>query len=205
MNTLEKYLNLSKEYASLDDILPPSTSEIEHEDQTLTDLPNQKKSSRVSLNAFSKNLRRKITEPFSSTKRLLLKHQQHHHLAIFNENSPQQRSPIFNRNTNMLNIISTNFQPKRLKIADHMINNYLETCGDKSQSKSNNTIQKNLSVNSLSSVYFRHHRTTSSLNQASSLIEDSQKKSDVNDKDDPVSTEHGQYNKEINFVNFTIH
>lgn len=200
MNTLERYLNLSKEYSPLDDILPSSTSEIEHNDQILTtDLPNHKKSSRSSLNVFSKNICRKIVEPFSSTKRIFLK-QQHHHLSVINENSPQQRSPIFNRHANILTIVLTNFQPKRLNISDHMVKNYLETCIDKCHSKPNGADHGNLLINTPSTVYCRHHRTNSSANQTSTLTEDAQKKSDINGNEDRVPIENGQYSKNINLV-----
>jgi hypothetical protein len=190
MNTLEKYLNLSKEYSPLNDILPLSTSTTEHDDQTLrTDSPNNdssnhKKSSRSSLNTFSKAIRRKIFEPFSSTKRIFPKHR-HQHLSVINENSSQQEqkqcSPLFNRHTNMLTIILTNFQPKRPKISDHMIKNYIETCINECHSKPIGDSHENLPTNTPSSVYYRHYRRDASVNQTSTLTEDVLKKNDDED------------------------
>ena len=141
METLEKYLNLSKESCPLNTLISPST----HDDLTaITDTNNSnpsptinldqssstteptsistpvinKKLSRPSFNSFSKIIRRTFIEPFSSTKRSSLKHQQKQNSnldtsdsAIINEIEHMRRvsSPLLNRRTNLLTIIVYKF------------------------------------------------------------------------------------------------
>jgi hypothetical protein len=152
MNILDKYLNLSKEVSSLNNLIPQmiapddmiSTSDsLNNTSSTNMDLSNElnspitpiivnKKTSRPSFNSFSKIMRRTFIEPFSSTKRISLKH--HHNdtsdSSVINENLSERRrsSPLLNRRTNMLTIIVTNFQPKRPKTSDNMIKNYIDAC-----------------------------------------------------------------------------
>ncbi|CAF2973936.1 unnamed protein product [Rotaria sp. Silwood2] len=103
METLEKYLSLSKELCPLNILILPSTPNNNlHDDITLTidnnpsstinidiststnetssTIPTiiNKKSSRPSFNSFSKIIRRTFIEPFSSVKRASLKQQRQH-------------------------------------------------------------------------------------------------------------------------------
>lgn len=156
METLETYLNLSKEICALNTLTSsnnvhedmnssidnptPSmnveTSITTNEISSATIPVNNKKPSRPTLNSFSKIIRRTFIEPFSSAKRASLKHQRQQaqldtvNTSIINENEPVRRtsSPLLNRRTNLLTIIVTNFQPKRPKTSDNMIKNYIDAC-----------------------------------------------------------------------------
>jgi hypothetical protein len=144
MNILEKYLNLSKEYSPLNNLTF-------HDDQTSTqdhlnnsDFSNEsnstinnKKLSRSSFNSLSKIIRRTFIEPFSSTKRTSLKHNQHLNPDATIINGNISSSPLLNQDTNILTIILTNFQPKRPKTSDNMIKNYIDTCMKEYQREQN--------------------------------------------------------------------
>jgi hypothetical protein len=120
METLEKYLNLSKESCPLNNLISPSihddlisttdsnnnpSSTINLDQSSSITEPNSistpvinKKLSRTSFNSFSKIIRRTFIEPFSSVKRSSLKHQQkqnfHPHTpdtSIINENEHIRR------------------------------------------------------------------------------------------------------------------
>lgn len=165
LKTLEKYLNLSKESFNVN---LRSTANLSHDESIvsneITSSPtnNQesnveintssaisivpKKSSRSSLNSFSKIIRRTLIHPFSSAKRFSLKH--HHSVQVQSqtvaqvsniehsesnlnlENSLMRRksSPLLNHSTDTLTIIVANFQPKRPKTSDNMIKNYIDAC-----------------------------------------------------------------------------
>jgi hypothetical protein len=150
---LETYLNLSKDTCSFEQVHPSvssnttwksiddeSTSTIQTEsviaindEQTnATSSLQQKKSSRLSLNSFSKLIHQTFIEPFSPSKRATLKHRQTINIdsTISNEKDGKRRlsSPLLNTRTNMLTMIMTNFQPKRPKTSDSMIKNYIDAC-----------------------------------------------------------------------------
>ncbi len=232
MTILEKYLNLSKEYSSLNNFIPSSTITTVHDDQisskdclnltstTNKDLLNEinsaiihKKSSRSSLNSFSKIIRRTFIEPFSSTKRTSHKHynQQHHH-SITNENllQPQKSSPLFNRHKNILTIILTNFQPKRPKISDNMMKNYIDTCINEYHQKQINHDNENLQTNPQSPIYYRHHPSLKTIQNHQEIISINtpstaftqyiQKNYDINDNEGLLSTENEQFSTNINYV-----
>jgi hypothetical protein len=221
MDVLEKYLNLSKEYISLNNLIP-----IVHNDQILikdnsnpistinidssNDI-NNKKSSRSSLNSFSKMIRRTFLEPFSSTKRTFLKHQQHRH-SMINEIPPQRRksSPLLNRHTNILTIILTNFQPKRPKTSDNMIKNYIDTCINEYHPKQINHDNENLQRNPQSSIYYRYHLSSkiirnrqeiNSNNKLSTRFNQSpQNNRDIDDNEDLLSIENPEFSTNINYI-----
>ena len=122
METLETYLNLSKEICALNTLTSPSTptnnihddinSSIDNptpsmnietsittnETSSATIPVNNKKLSRPTLNSFSKIIRRTFIEPFSSAKRASLKHQRQQsqldtaNTSIINENEPVRRA-----------------------------------------------------------------------------------------------------------------
>jgi hypothetical protein len=174
MNILDKYLNLSKEVSSLNNLIPQmiapddmiSTSDsLNNTSSTNMDLSNElnspitpiivnKKTSRPSFNSFSKIMRRTFIEPFSSTKRISLKH--HHNdtsdSSVINENLSERRrsSPLLNRRTNMLTIIVTNFQPKRPKTSDNMIKNYIDACLNENENLQTNKPLASLNGNNTS-------------------------------------------------------
>jgi hypothetical protein len=108
METLENYLNLSKEICPLNTLIPPSTTNNNNNNNTQDDVTSitdnnnptsstnldtsistnetnsistpvaNKKLSRPSFNSFSKIIRRTFIEPFSSVKRTSLKQQRQH-------------------------------------------------------------------------------------------------------------------------------
>lgn len=144
---LEKYLNLSREYISSNDLFL-QTKEIKYNDRIpTTDITvsngfnktkANKKRSRSSLNLFSKLFRRKFIEAFSSNKRLSNKHSNRHNpsindsnnLPIINEHTSDHRrsSQLFDCESNTLTVILTNFQPKRPKTSDNMVKNFIDKC-----------------------------------------------------------------------------
>jgi hypothetical protein len=172
VETLERYLSLSQEVCSLNNLNQQSpktnnnqddaTLTTENSSTTNTDFSNEtnstltptmnKKSARPSLNSFSKMIRRTFFDPFSSVKRASLKQQRQHlnpdtpDSSIISENEYIRRasSPLLNRRTNMLTIIVTNFQPKRPKTSDNMIKNYIDACMNKYQVEKN---QKQINEN----------------------------------------------------------
>ncbi|CAF0788791.1 unnamed protein product [Rotaria sordida] len=174
MNILEKYLNLSKEYFSLNNLFL-QTIKTKHDNRISTtdiNLSNElnstitnKKFSRPSLNSFSKIFRRTFIEPFSSTKRLSHKNshdssiQDTSNLSIINKNmfENQRSSPLLNHHTNILTIILTNFQPKRPQTSDNMIKNYIDTCMneyyfEKNQKQINNENENLQNIEPLTSL-----------------------------------------------------
>ncbi|CAF3661763.1 unnamed protein product [Rotaria sordida] len=174
MNILEKYLNLSKEYFSLNNLFLQtiktkydnriSTTDINLSNELNSTITN-KKFSRPSLNSFSKIFRRTFIEPFSSTKRLSHKNshdssiQDTSNLSIINKNmfENQRSSPLLNHHTNILTIILTNFQPKRPQTSDNMIKNYIDTCMneyyfEKNQKQINNENENLQNIEPLTSL-----------------------------------------------------
>nr|ACI90379.1 zinc finger protein Cezanne-like protein [Philodina roseola] len=160
MDVLENYLNLSEELSPLTQLNSPtgSISQPSEESATFTNEPSrsstiptdastishettnsistpiiQKKSSRQTLNAFSKIIRRTFIEPFSTGKRasFKLRRQQDSSDVTLTDQSELKRrisSPLLNPRTNVLKIIMTDFQPKRPKTSDNMIKNYIDAC-----------------------------------------------------------------------------
>lgn len=131
MQILGQYLELSKEYSPLPHCLSTKDenrrSTIGYSNSPTNAALIERKSSRSSLNTLSKSLRRKLLHPFSSTKRFSLKH---HQTALIKENVVRQQrldSPLLDPSNNILTVILVNFQPKRPKISDRMIQNYIDT------------------------------------------------------------------------------
>jgi len=230
MDILEKYLNLSKEYISLNNLIPALTTTTVDNDQIsikddlnsvsttnidssndINSTINNKKSSRSSLNSFSKMIRRTFFEPFSSTKRTSHKHQQRPHSIINEIPSPRRKSsPLLDRHTNILTIILTNFQPKRPKTSDNMIKNYINTCINEYHPKQINHDNENLQRNPQSSIHYRHYlssklirnrREINSVNKSSTTVNQSPKKNrDIDDNQDLLPIENGQFSMDINYT-----
>ncbi|UJR28474.1 hypothetical protein I4U23_009712 [Adineta vaga] len=215
MDVLEKYLNLSKEYSPMNNFNSSSSSTTTmlstHEDQTLVGgenldssneinstsaIPN-KKLSRSSFNSFSKIIRRTFIHPFSSAKRASLKnqHSQTSTSSIINENLNERRkpSPLFNRHTQILTIIVTNFQPKQPKSSDNMIKNYIDACMheynlEKNQKHINNENENNHHSNwidtSLSNpqlvIYHQHYPSSINRYQQDVISTDKNEKLPMN-------------------------
>ncbi|CAF1030859.1 unnamed protein product [Adineta steineri] len=211
METLEKYLNLSKENCSFNSLIPSTstTNNNNNNNNTLNDESTSttdnnpsstinldlsttgndtnsittpvinKKSTRPSLNSFSKIIRRTFIEPFSSNKRGSFKLKGHHpnpdasDTSIIPENEHLRRasSPLLNRRTNNLTIIVTNFQPKRPKASDNMTKNYIDSCmndyrieKNSKQSNETSTLNEN-ETNSTKDNYSDRNNDVSSYQQ----------------------------------------
>ena len=154
MDILHQYLDLSNEYSPYNHFRSMeheySRSIIDHSDSGNMDASIEKKSSRSSLNSLSKTIRRKLLHPFSSTKRFSLKNQ---HAPVINGNIFQrQDSSLSQSSSGILTIILVNFQPKRPKISDHMIQNYIDTCINEHHSKQMRRNQRNSSNDTRSSI-----------------------------------------------------
>ncbi|CAM4872963.1 unnamed protein product [Rotaria socialis] len=183
METIERYLNLSKETCPLNTLLSPSTTNNNNNNisddigsstdansssiinidlstsntETNSTIPTiiNKKPARSSFNSFSKIIRRTFNEPFSSVRRASLKQNQQHPSSdtsdggMNNENEHIHRasSPLLNRQTNILTIIVTNFQPKRPKTCDNMIKNYIDACMNEYRLEKNSRQMNAISVN----------------------------------------------------------
>ncbi|CAF1000789.1 unnamed protein product [Adineta ricciae] len=273
MDVLEKYLYLSKEYSSMSNPTSqastttimsthenlPATEENVDSSNEVTPTPTipNKKLSRSSFNSFSKIIRRTFIHPFSSAKRASVKNHQSQTStsSIISENINERRksSPLFNRHTQILTIIVTNFQPKQPKACDNMIKNYIDACMneynlEKNQkqldnendydlvSKSNNH-HSNWTDSSLSNsplvVYHRHYPSSSSINRYQHNVAPTnvneklfetgikhklpqipsnssnrsvvltrivQKNSDIDDSEDSLPIENGQFSTNINYV-----
>jgi len=160
MEILNNYLNLSEELCSLTQLNSPTgsisqpseehstvqnessrssviqtdASTVSHETTTSMGTPIiQKKTTRPTLNAFSKIIRRTFIEPFSTGKRAsfkLRRQQDNSDVTLMNSTELKRRisSPLLNLRTNLLKIIMTDFQPKRPKTSDNMIKNYIDAC-----------------------------------------------------------------------------
>jgi len=233
MDILEKYLNLSKEFISLNNLIPSLTTTVDNDQISIKDdlnsvsttnidssndinsTINNKKSSRSSLNSFSKMIRRTFFEPFSSTKRTSHKHQQRPH-SIINEIPLQRRksSPLLDRHTNILTIILTNFQPKRPKTSDNMIKNYIDTYINEYHPKQIKHDNENLQRNPQSSIHYRHYlssklirnrREINSVNKSSTTVNQSPKKNrDIDDNQDLLPIENGQFSTDINYTQVIV-
>lgn len=120
MEILEKYLHITKQYSSINElVLSNIPKEKPNETAPTPPVVNQKKA-RSSINSFSKILRRTLINPLATTKRFSLKHHQ---------SVPHRKtSPQLSHSTNLLAVILVEFQPKRPQTSDFMIKNYIETC-----------------------------------------------------------------------------
>jgi hypothetical protein len=172
-----------------------------------------KKLSRSSLNSFSKMIRRTFLEPFSSSKRIAFKHQQHHPHSTINEHLSRRKStPLLNRHTNIFTIILTNFQPKRPKTSDNMIKNYIDTFINEYHPKQSNDNNENSQTNPL---YYRHHSSSkiirkqqdiSSVNKSSTAFNQYiQTIPDIDDNEDSLPIENGQLTTNIHYIQRKSH
>ena len=236
MNILGKYLNLSKEYSSLNNFISQVTSVPDDQTSTIDFLNStsityidpssemnstmiSKKSSRPSLNSFSKIIRRTFMQPFSSTKRISFKHQHlhHHHpipdipnLSISNENRIEHRKsvPILNLHIHTLTIILTDFQPKRPPTSDDMIKNYIQTCMNEYNLEKENLQNNNRSINQ----YFQEITTnpeetsgqtpTSLDSSANTTIspEHTENNRSIDNNEDLSLIDNDQFSTNINYV-----
>ena len=182
MEVLGSYLNLSEELCPLTQLYSPtgSISQPSEESGTFVSEPSrsstiptdastishetpnspltQKKSSRQTLNTFSKMIRRTFIEPFSTGKRgsFKLRRQQENSDVTLTDQSELRRrisSPLLNPRTNVLKIIMADFQPKRPKTSDNMIKNYIDACMNEYRLEKNR--QKTIEV-----AHEENHRST---------------------------------------------
>ncbi|CAF1040130.1 unnamed protein product [Rotaria sp. Silwood1] len=215
MDILEKYLNLSKEYISLNNlfsyIIKPKhdnhilTTDINLSNQFNSTIINHKKFSRPSLNSFSKIFRRTFIEPFSSTKRISHKNSPYNsiqnttNLSIINQN--QKLSSLLNHHTNILTIILTNFQPKRPQTSDNMIKNYIDTCMneyyfEKTQKLINNENENLQNIEPLTNL--DENNTSNIINHCSDLTDSSVSTTNSYHQDIISSNKSTNINKNLN-------
>lgn len=150
MEILEKYLDISKEYSSINDLVlpsatnrtPPSTitdtnSNLESSSE-ISAVTSTKKPSRSSIHAFSKIIRRTLLNPLATGKRFSLKHH--------SSSQPRQTSPQLSSPTKFLTVTLVQFQPKRPQTSDYMIKNYIETCIQEYKPKLTEQNEENLTI-----------------------------------------------------------
>src|SRR5690349_7340550 len=109
-------------------------------------------------------------------------------------------SLLVNHHTNSSTIILTNYQPKRPKISDYMIKNYIETCINQYHPKQINHNNENLQLNFQSPVYSRHHPASTCHQQKVSVntlshkrTEFTQNNFDIDDDEDLYPIENEQF------------
>lgn len=254
MEILNSYLNLSEELCSLTQLNSPTgsmsqpseenstvqnessrssiiqadASTISHETTTSMGTPIiQKKTTRPTLNAFSKIIRRTFIEPFSTGKRAsfkLRRQQDQSDVTLMNSTELKRRisSPLLNLRTNLLKIIMTDFQPKRPKTSDNMIKNYIDAClneyrTEKTRQKqtenshddhfsttnyrtytSNRTQNSNESM--INNVHDRRRVVPLSTNVVNLTTKPTQKTYDVDDNDDSSLIDTIPLSSNINYV-----